>query len=286
MLGRSEWNDGERAAAAQRATCVNAHDEPRAIALSVVIPAFNEAARIQDCLSEITAYFKQRGIAYEVLVVDDGSRDGTAILVERCRKDDQAVRLLRLARNMGKGYAVRAGVREARGALLLIADADGATPIRELERLEAAIKGAADLAIGSRFLASHDSRYRVKARWHRTVLGNLFNLVVQGLGLRGVTDTQCGFKLLRGAVALDLFSVARINGYGLDLEILYVAQRRGYRIAEVPVNWADQPGSKVRVFRDGFRMLLELLTVRRDYARGLYAPRNCPPTLRTFLNGA
>ena len=260
--------------AAQRATCVSAYDDTRVIALSVVIPAFNEAARIQGCLSEITAYFKQRGIAYEVLVVDDGSVDGAAILVDRYRREDQAVRLLRLPRNMGKGYAVRAGVREARGALLLIADADGATPIRETERLETAIRGGADLAIGSRFLASRDSRYRVKARWHRSVLGNLFNLVVQALGLRGITDTQCGFKLLREAVALDLFSVACINGYGLDLEILYVAQRRGYRIAEVPVNWADQPGSKVRVFRDGFRMLLDLLTIRRNYARGLYAPGN------------
>jgi len=260
--------------AAQRATCVSAYDDTRVIALSVVIPAFNEAARIQGCLSEITAYFKQRGIAYEVLVVDDGSVDGAAILVDRYRREDQAVRLLRLPRNMGKGYAVRAGVREARGALLLIADADGATPIRETERLETAIRGGADLAIGSRFLASRDSRYRVKARWHRSVLGNLFNLVVQALGLRGITDTQCGFKLLQEAVALDLFSVACINGYGLDLEILYVAQRRGYRIAEVPVNWADQPGSKVRVFRDGFRMLLDLLTIRRNYARGLYAPGN------------
>ena len=260
--------------AAQRATCVSAYDDTRVIALSVVIPAFNEAARIQGCLSEITAYFKQRGIAYEVLVVDDGSVDGAAILVDRYRREDQAVRLLRLPRNMGKGYAVRAGVREARGALLLIADADGATPIRETERLETAIRGGADLAIGSRFLASRDSRYRVKARWHRSVLGNLFNLVVQALGLRGITDTQCGFKLLQEAVALDLFSVACINGYGLDLEILYVAQRRGYRIAEVPVNWSDQPGSKVRVFRDGFRMLLDLLTIRRNYARGLYAPGN------------
>ena len=260
--------------AAQRATCVSAYDDTRAIDLSVVIPAFNEAARIQGCLSEITAYFKQRGIAYEVLVVDDGSVDGAAILVDRYRREDQAVRLLRLPRNMGKGYAVRAGVREARGALLLIADADGATPIRETERLETAIRGGADLAIGSRFLASRDSRYRVKARWHRSVLGNLFNLVVQALGLRGITDTQCGFKLLQEAVALDLFSVACINGYGLDLEVLYVAQRRGYRIAEVPVNWSDQPGSKVRVFRDGFRMLLDLLTIRRNYARGLYAPGN------------
>jgi dolichyl-phosphate beta-glucosyltransferase len=109
------------------------------------------------------------------------------------------------------------------------------------------------------------------------VLGNLFNWVVQSLGLRGISDTQCGFKLFRQAVSRDLFSVSRINGYGFDLELLYIAQRRGDRIAEVPINWADQPGSKVRVFRDGLSMLRELLAVRRNYARGWYAP--LPTTL-------
>jgi len=240
------------------------------IDISIIIPAYNEAKRILPYLHDITTYLGRRGTSHELLVVDDGSQDETAVLVEKFRTEVPTVRLLRLARNTGKGEAVRRGMLDARGHLQLFADADGATPIQELERLEAHIKDGADIAMGSRFLASRDNRYTVKARWHRTVLGNLFNRIVQQLGLRGITDTQCGFKLFRGAVARDLFSVARVNGYGFDLELLYIAQRRGYRIAEVPVNWTDQPGTKVWVLRDGLRMLLELLMVRRNAANGLY----------------
>lgn len=256
------------------------------IHLSVVIPAYNESARILPYLTEITAYLGQRSKPYEVLAVDDGSRDDTATVVEKFGTGAPAVRLLRLPQNTGKGCAVRSGMREAQGELQLIADADGATPIQELERLEAGISNGADIAIGSRFLASHDSRYTVKARWHRTVLGNTFNQIVRRLGIHGITDTQCGFKLFRKAVAKDLFSVACVNGYGFDLELLYVAQRRGYRIAEIPVNWSDQPGSKVRVLRDGLRMLLELLAVRSNYARGRYAAIHRSATTPDFTPSA
>jgi dolichyl-phosphate beta-glucosyltransferase len=240
------------------------------IRLSLVIPAYNETQRILPYLHRITQYLSNRRLSYEILVIDDGSADGTADLVEKFGADEPTVRVIRLSRNMGKGCAVRAGMLEAQGGLRLIADADGATPIQELERLEARVADGADLAIGSRFLASHDGRFTVNARWHRSVFGHWFNLFVQQLGIAGITDTQCGFKLFRDSVARDLFSVAHVNGYGYDLEVLYVAQRRGYRIDEVPINWADQPGSKVCVLRDGLRTLRELLAVRRDYARGLY----------------
>jgi len=238
--------------------------------ISIIIPAYNEADRIIPYLRNITAYLGRRCMAYEILVVDDGSKDETAVVVEKFQTEAPTIRLLQLAQNTGKGGAVRTGMLDARGRLQLFADADGATPIQELERLESFLKDGADIAIGSRFLASRDNRYTVKARWHRTVLGNLFNRIVQRLGVRGITDTQCGFKLFRGPVARDLFSVARVNGYGFDLELLYIAQRRGYRIAEVPVNWTDQPGTKVRILRDGLRMLLEPLLVRRNAANGLY----------------
>lgn len=246
--------------------------ESETIQLSVIIPAYDESERIVPYMTEMTGYLGRRGKPYEVLVVDDGSHDGTAALVEQFRTKEPAVRLLRLAQNTGKGCAVRTGMQVARGEFQLMADADGATPIQELERLEAAIGNGADIAIGSRFLASRDRRYTVKARWHRTVLGNTFNRIVQRLGVSGITDTQCGFKLFRKAVAKDLFSVAWVAGYGFDLELLYVAQRRGYRIAEIPVNWSDQPGSKVRVLRDGLRMLLDLFAVRRNYTHGMYEP--------------
>jgi dolichyl-phosphate beta-glucosyltransferase len=246
--------------------------EPRKIvSLSVVIPAYNEARRLPSCLQSVAAYLNGRGLSHEILVVDDGSSDETAALVEQVGAQYQAIRLIRLPRNRGKGAAVRAGMRAAQGKLRLFADADGATPIQELARLEAAVNGGADLAIGSRTLASRDSHYRVQARLHRTLLGNLFNRIVRALGVRHIHDTQCGFKLFREAVAQDLFSVARIDGYGFDLELLYIAQRRGYRIAEVPINWADQPGSKVRVLSDGLLMLGELLVIRQNHAQGRYA---------------
>ncbi|MDE3224118.1 MAG: glycosyltransferase family 2 protein [Nitrospirota bacterium] len=240
------------------------------LSLSVIIPAYNEAQRILPYVQHITAYLDQRNQPYEILVVDDGSRDETAAVVEQFQAQHQAVRLVRLPTNRGKGHAVRTGMQQAQGELRLMADADGATPIQELERLEAAIHNGADLAIGSRPLAYSDARYKVQVRWHRSWAGNLFNWFVQRLGIPGIRDTQCGFKLFHANVARDLFSVSRIDGYGFDLELLYVAQRRGYQIAEVPINWADQPGSKVLVLRDGFRMFRELLAVKRNDAKGLY----------------
>ncbi len=249
---------------------MTASPQNQTIPLSIVIPAYNEAQRILPYVQHITAYLGQRGQPYEILVVDDGSQDDTAAIVERLQSQHQAIRLIRLPTNRGKGHAVRTGMQQARGSLRLMADADGATPIQELERLEAAIHNGADLAIGSRPLAYRDTRYQVRVRWHRSVSGNLFNWLVQRLGIPGIRDTQCGFKLFRAAVAQDLFSVSRIDGYGFDLELLYIAQRRGYRIAEVPINWADQPGSKVLVLRDGLRMFRELLAVRRNDAKGLY----------------
>jgi dolichyl-phosphate beta-glucosyltransferase len=161
-------------------------------------------------------------------------------------------------------------MQAAAGQLQLFADADGATPIEELPRLEQAIEQGADLAIGSRALASRLPEFSVHARLHRTVLGSLFNAAVRQGGIQNIADTQCGFKLFRRSVAQDLFSVATIDGYGLDLELLYVAQRRGYRVAEVPINWTDQPGSKVRVWRDGFLMMRELARVRQNDRKGLY----------------
>ncbi|MEP6887888.1 MAG: dolichyl-phosphate beta-glucosyltransferase [Nitrospirales bacterium] len=256
------------------------------ITLSVVLPAYNEQDRLLPYLTSITRYLSQRGDPYEIVVVDDGSRDETAQRVTRFASDAPTVRLIRLPANRGKGAAVRAGMLAARGTLRLMADADGATPIQELERLDHALAEGADLAIGSRFLGSRDRRYRVQARWHRTVLGNLFNHVAQHLGLNGITDTQCGFKLFRKRVAEDLCSVARIDGYGLDLELLYVARRRGYRIAEVAINWTDQPGSKVRVFRDGIRMFRELLAVHRHNARGFYRRRESADVLHELRQTA
>jgi len=243
---------------------------PESTAFSLIIPAFNEEHRILPYLDSIVAYFSRRHGSYEIIVIDDGSRDGTANAIEAYGKRTAAIKLIRLPHNTGKGAAVRAGMTAARGRLRLMADADGATAIQELDALESAIAEGADIAVGSRAMGSRNRRYRVQARWYRTVLGNLFNAIVRRMGVGRISDTQCGFKLFRQSVAKDLFSVARIDGYGFDLELLFIATRRGYRIAEIPINWSDRPGSKVRVVRDGLAMFHELALIRRNDGRGLY----------------
>ena len=218
---------------------------------------------------------------YEVLVVDDGSTDATAAVVATLASTVREIQLLRAPLRRGKGAAVRQGMQAAVGRLQLFTDADGATPIQELARLEEAVANGADMAIGSRSLASRLPDYTVQARWYRTILSNLFNSLIQQKGLSGITDTQCGFKLFRQTVAADLFGVSSIDGYGFDLELLYVAQQRGYRIAEIPVNWSHQPGSKFRILRDGLAMLRELAVIRRNRTKGYYAaplhPRSFHP---------
>ncbi|MBD0315601.1 MAG: glycosyltransferase family 2 protein [Nitrospiraceae bacterium] len=241
--------------------------------LSVIIPAHDEAARILPTLRSIVDYMESRSRTCEIIVVDDGSVDDTARIVYAATRETPLIRVVRLPACVGKGAAVRHGMQRARGRRHLFTDADGATPITELDRLEQALAGGASIAIGSRSEASRRPGFRVQARWHRSVLGAVFNALVRLGGIAGIKDTQCGFKLFERSVSADLFSVSCINGYGFDLELLFVAQQRGYRVAEVPVNWVDQPGSKVHLFRDGLAMLRELWTIRRNAARGVYSDR-------------
>ena len=238
---------------------------------SIILPAYNEAARILPYLRSITSYMQDRGQPYEVLVVDDGSTDATASIVETLASSVPEIHLLRAPGRRGKGAAVRRGMRAAVGEIQLFTDADGATPIQELAQLEQALVSGADVAIGSRALASQLPGYTVQTRWYRTILTTLFNSVVRQSSLRGITDTQCGFKLFRQSVAADLFQVSSIDGYGFDLELLCIAQQRGYRIAEIPVNWSHQPDSKFRVFRDVLAMVREMALIRRNKTKGYYA---------------
>jgi dolichyl-phosphate beta-glucosyltransferase len=243
--------------------------------ISVVIPAYNEESRLQPTLLEIIGYFRSLGRAAEVIVVDDGSRDQTAALVIELAQHHPEIRLIRLGSNRGKGYAVRTGVVNSHGGMVLFADADGATPIGEFERLEAALREGAEIAIGSRAL--HDTGVQVTARSYRRIIGRTFHLLVRALAVRGIQDTQCGFKLLRAPVAHNLFSRMRMDGFSFDVELLLMAQRRGHQIAEVPVNWTHQPGSRVNLALDSLRMARDLFRIRALALQGKYdAPHLTP----------
>jgi dolichyl-phosphate beta-glucosyltransferase len=243
--------------------------------LSIVVPAFNEQDRLEPTLRSYLGYCRATARSIELIVVDDGSVDGTSQVVEQLAGEFPELRLIRLAENRGKGFAVRSGVVNARGRSILFADADGATPINEIERLEAALHDRNDVAIGSRAIAARD--VRVNAKLYRRIIGRVFHGMVETLTVRGVRDTQCGFKLFRGPVAHDLFSRMRMRGFSFDVELLMMAQRRGYRIAEVPVNWTHQPGSKVNLALDSMLMLRDLFIIRGRYFRGEYnAPHLSP----------
>jgi dolichyl-phosphate beta-glucosyltransferase len=226
---------------------------------SVVIPAFNEAQRLPPFLEQVVAYFEGRDEPYEVIVVDDGSTDGTAAAVEARRIP--TVSVLRVRPNAGKGAAVRAGMLAAKGAYRLFADADGATPIEELKRLEPLLVAGADVAIGSRVLV--DPGVSVTTRLHRVAAGRLFNWLVARVGLHGVADSQCGFKAFTAPAAVRLFEALTTRGFGFDVELLLRARAAGCHVVEVPVNWADQPGSKVGVLRHGPGMLWQIWRARR-----------------------
>ena len=260
--------------------CCSQVDRPvtQPIEISVIVPAYDESRRIERMLAEAVSYFRARGRRAEILVVDDGSRDDTSAVVRGVARAADEVRLIRLAQNHGKGYAVRTGMVNASGARVLFSDADGATPIAEIERLDAALDRGADVAIGSRAVAGGDG-VKIERRWYRHVMGRTFHRMVALLSVHGLHDTQCGFKLFRGPVAHDLFSRMRMTGFSFDVEVLLMAQRRGYRIAEVPVNWVHQPGSKVRLVRDSLRMSRDLLVIRANSMRGEYdRPRITPYT--------
>ena len=236
--------------------------------LSIVIPAYNEESRIAHMVRDIVDYCRPRGRAFEIILVDDGSRDGTTSVGRLLSAEFPELRVIRLAANHGKGYAVRTGVVNAIGRLVLFADADGATPIEEIERLECALDSGADVAVGSRALRA--TGVQVHARLYRHLIGRTFHLLVEWLADAGVKDTQCGFKLFRSAVAQDLFSRMRMNGFSFDVEVLVMARRRGYRVAEVPVNWTHQPGSKVRLTLDSVRMAADLVRIRAHGLSGEY----------------
>jgi len=211
--------------------------------ISVVMPAFNEQRRIGPSIEAVCAFLRQSGRSWELIVVDDGSSDLTASLADALVEREPRITLIRSPRNSGKGHAVRAGVLASRGNEVLMCDADLSTPILEVERLWAQGRGAV-AAIGSR--ARPGSHIEVHQHPLRRLFGRLGNRYIRALAVPGVRDTQCGFKLLNGPAARALFAITRINGWGIDVEILHLCTRFGWPVAEVPVRWSHSTGSKLR----------------------------------------
>lgn len=254
------------------------------MSVSVIIPAFNEENRLPVTLGETMDYFAGRGEPFEILVVDDGSRDSTPALVERFAQTHPdpaclAVKCLSYGGNRGKGYAVRYGMLRAQGDLRLFCDADLATPVEEYEIILGEMRDReAPIGIGSRPL--RESNLVVHQPWYREMLGRSFNKVVRALAVPGISDTQCGFKIFTAQAAQDVFSRCRLDGFAFDCEALYIAWRLGYKIAEVPIRWSHKAGSKVNMLRDGPRMLRDLCTVRWRH-RGLKPSVALPPFAAT-----
>lgn len=236
--------------------------------VSIVIPAYNEEHRLLATLASVYDFFSVQNIDIEIIVVSDGSTDQTTNLVKDYSTSHPCVKLIDYANNKGKGYAVRTGVLAADGNLILINDADGSSPIQEFERLNSAIKGGADIAIGSR--AKRNTHTKVRALAYRTYIGNTFNNIVQSILLPGIEDTQCGFKLLKRDVARNIFSCSLVDGYAFDVEILYLARSKGYRIEEVSINWTNAAGSKVNIWTDSIKMLIEVLKISWRARQGKY----------------
>lgn len=241
--------------------------------VSIVIPAYNEARRLSRGLERVREYLQAQRLDAEVIVVDDGSTDATAQLAEQFRAALPSLRVLRNDTNRGKGYSVRRGMLEARGRLALFTDTDLSAPIEEAAKLFAALQSC-EVAFGSRavdrsLISTHQSRLR-------EIAGIMFNKLVQAVIWLPIVDTQCGFKAFVTDRARTVFEQQRIEGFGFDPEILFLAARHGLRWAEIPVRWAHDPDTKVHVFRDSLRMLLDLAQIRWNWLCGRYPVRHRP----------
>ena len=225
--------------------------------LVVIVPAYNEEPRLARSLDRIREYLDTQPYDWGVTVVDDGSTDTTAEIAKAFAQADNRFSIISYSPNKGKGAAVRTGMIEAEGDWLLLCDADLAAPIEEVEKLFAAGK---PIAIGSRPLK--ESNLEIRQPWWREMAGRAFNFAVQALSIRGIKDTQCGFKLFSRQAAKDIFPRCRFDGFSYDFEALMIGKKLGYEIAEVPIRWSHQEGSKVKLLRDGSRMLVDLVILR------------------------
>lgn len=230
-----------------------------------MIPAFNEERRLPQSVRKIREFQKDHGAIQRIVLVDDGSSDGTSRMMRELAAEDGSIRAVSYWPNGGKGYAIRRGVLEALPAgSILVTDADLSTPIEDLRKLEEALERA-DVAIGSRALAL--SSIGVHQAWYRQWMGKTFNRLMRAITGLPFSDTQCGFKLFRGEAAGRIFAAATVDRFAYDVEILLIANKLGYRVVEVPVRWDNSPDSRVRVLRDSLRMLFDVFRIRIQHGR-------------------
>ncbi len=243
--------------------------------LSVVIPAYNEGARIRRSLEEITAFLRENFKRWEVLVVDDGSTDDTAAETDGI----DGVRYLKNDANRGKGFTVRRGMLEAEGDAVLFTDADLSAPIPEARRLHSAIARGADVAIASR---QFDVTTKVRRTPLRRLMAFVFRTLVKVIVIRGIYDTQCGFKMFRREAAQSVFPLQRLTGWGFDVELLYISRAQGWSIEEVAVSWTESDESRLS-WRSPFTMIFDLLKIRANALLGRY---RSPARRDEILSGA
>jgi dolichyl-phosphate beta-glucosyltransferase len=228
--------------------------------ISIVVPCYNEEGRIGGTLEAIVGHLGGSTLDWEILAVDDGSADGTSVVVARAAAREPRIRGVRHERNRGKGDAVRSGFRASRGEWVLFSDADLATPIEELGRMLESGEAGADVVIASRVVPG--ARIETRQPWRRRLSGAVFRRLVRALGLSSFHDTQCGFKLLRREAILPILEAVETSGFAFDVELLCRAERAGLRVVEIPVRWRDVAGSKLRLFPDAWRMARDLVRMR------------------------
>jgi dolichyl-phosphate beta-glucosyltransferase len=237
--------------------------------LSIVVPAYNEELRISPTLGRLHAFLSTQPLRYEIVVVDDGSKDHTCDVVTAHMAAIPNLRLVKQSPNRGKGAAVRLGMLQARGQIRVMCDADGSMPPEELPKLLAPIiQCKAEIAIGSRY--AEGAKTDKKQPLYRVLWSRLCNRVIQKSLVPGIRDTQCGFKAFTAEAARDLFRYGRIDGWAFDLEILALARRRGFAIAEVGVEWKDDGRSRVNPLKDMWKVIKEAMTIRRNLKSGVY----------------
>ncbi|MDF1500435.1 MAG: glycosyltransferase family 2 protein [Anaerolineales bacterium] len=238
--------------------------------LSIIIPAYNEELRLPGSLENIISFLGSQPYEYEVLIVENGSQDRTYEIAQDFERRYPFVRALSEPK-AGKGLAVRRGMLAAEGEYRFIADADLSMPIEEVALFLPPNAPEFDIAIASR---EAPGAVRIGEPIHRHWIGRMFNLLVRLLVLPGIQDTQCGFKCFRSGAAGELFKEQTLDGWTFDVEILYIARKRGYRIIEIPIHWHFNPGSRVHILRDSISMFLDLIRIRLNDLRGLYKSSN------------